>query len=119
MNIILLALLGCATKSTASKKQERCTNLSDALQKVAQAEDPNTYAQENALLAKDGLVRVMLTLQDGADAFWTPPVETELSIKQRYQLLVPPEQLCALAQDARVVSVDTPKTASPKRSPSQ
>ena len=76
MKIILFWLLGCATKSNVSKKQETCGNLSDALNKVAQAEDPHKYAQENSLLANDGQIRVMLTLQDGAEPFWTSPIKT-------------------------------------------
>ena len=119
MKIIIFWLLGCATKSNISKKQDSCGNLSDALDKVAQAEDPHKYAQENDLLVNEGLIRVMLTLKDGAEVFWVSPIETELSIAARHQLLVPPGHLCTLAQDVRVVSVDMPKTGSSKKSPSK
>tara|TARA_Y100001954_G_C15513030_1_gene455495 strand:+ start:80 stop:454 length:375 start_codon:yes stop_codon:yes gene_type:complete len=119
MKIIIFLLFGCATKSNISKKQDSCGNLSDALHKVTQAEDPHKYAQENSLLDNDGRIRVMLTLKDGTEAFWVSPIETELSISTRYQLLVPPVQLCALAQDTRVVSIDVPKKGSSKKSPSK
>ena len=119
MKIFIFWLLGCATKSNIPKNPESCGNLSDALSKVARAEDPHKYAQENDLLANDGQVRVMLTLKEGVEPFWDSPIQTELSIATRHQLLVPPVKLCTLAQDARVVSVEIPKTGSSKKSPSK
>ena len=117
MKIIIFWLLGCSAKSSISQNQKHCGNLSDVLQKVVQAEDPQQYARENSLLVNERQIRIMLTLKKDADVFWSSPVDTELSIKERHQVLIPPVNLCALTQDARVLSATTPKLASSKKSP--
>ena len=113
MRILFFLLLGCTPKSSLPK-QKTCGNLSGILQSVAQAVDPLTYAKEKSLLVNTSQMRVMLTLQEGVEAFWSAPIETELSIKQRHQLLLPPTELCSLGQDGRVVSIALPKQVSPK-----
>ena len=103
---------GCGSK--VPLQNNTCGQLQGVLADVAQSSNPLVAAQQKSLLANDSHIRVMVTLKEGTEVFWNSPIQTELSIRFRHQILIPPDQLCAFVSDQRVLSVALPQKVSPK-----
>ena len=110
--LVFLLWMGCTPKKS---KPTNCTRLDSMLRSVGTASDPLAEAQQKGLLVNESQVRVMISLREGETPFWDPPAKTELSIKERHQVLLAPKQLCSVGNDPRVQSISVPKKPSPKK----
>lgn len=99
----------------ASEQCEACPRLDGILCRLVHAVDIETFAQEQGLELSDGRVRVEVLLTADhivldLDVFDVVVIATYRNLRD---LLVPPGQLCRLAQAEGVLRVDAPLRATP------
>ena len=110
--IIFMLWMGCSPKK---KTTTNCTNLDSTLLSIATATNPISVAKEKGVLVNETQMRIMITLKEQSSPFWEAPAKTELSIRDRHQVLLSPQHLCSISSDARVQSVALPKKPSTKK----
>jgi len=114
--VLSLLAVGCGPLLSFDKKEAPadCPRLDSQLLQLANASDPRAYATERRFDYRDGMVRVIVELRNGAEL----PTGHGLAVEARNANLVqgraPVDRLCALAADSSVASVRPPAAMIPE-----
>lgn len=119
LSLLTLLLSACSYRSEElgpfpGEPKNKCPKLDSRLYGLARASDPVTFAKEHGIYYKDGITRVTIELVQEAKALPQGyDIVIEIQVGNRFQALVPTQQLCLLANEPSVRWVEVPAPAKP------